>query len=119
MFSHLQDKLVVITAPSGAGKTTIIKSLLDKNPEYGFSISHTTRLPRKNETQGSDYFFISQAIMKEKISNDEMIEWALVHGNYYGTSVKQIENKLKDFKKIVLDIDVQGSLQIQEKNIFY
>jgi len=107
-----RGKLYVVSAPSGAGKTTLIKKVLNRFKTLSYSVSHTTRAPRNNEQQGLDYFFISQEEFEEKISKDYWLEWAKVHGNYYGTSKNFIKTSLDQGKNLILDIDVQGTCQI-------
>ncbi|MBU3914141.1 guanylate kinase [bacterium] len=109
-----KSKLFVISAPSGTGKTTIIKSSKLLLPELTLSISHTTRLPRKGEKESVDYFFVSKEEFKKMIDNQEFIEWAEVHGNFYGTSKKHIDSSVNNGKIVVLDIDVQGAMQIKK-----
>ena len=112
-----QGKLFVISAPSGAGKTTLIKSVLNSFKKLSYSVSHTTRLPRKNEKHGLDYFFISSEEFEEKISLGHWLEWAKVHENYYGTSKDFITTSLADSKNLILDIDVQGAQQMMKSNL--
>ncbi|MEN8211175.1 MAG: guanylate kinase, partial [Thermodesulfobacteriota bacterium] len=112
-----RGKLYVVSAPSGAGKTTLIKRVLNRFKTLSYSVSHTTRAPRNNEQQGLDYFFISQEEFKEKISRDYWLEWAKVHGNYYGTSKDFIKTSLDKGKSLILDIDVQGTSQILQSGL--
>lgn len=105
----------VISGPSGAGKTTILKKILEDVENLTFSVSYTTRPKRPNEQEGVDYFFVDEAKFKDMIRRGEFIEWALVHGYYYGTSEKFIDSKLKENYDIVLDIDVQGAINIMKK----
>ena len=112
-----RGKLYVVSAPSGAGKTTLIKKVLNRFKTLSYSVSHTTRAPRNNEQQGLDYFFISQEEFEEKISKDYWFEWAKVHGNYYGTSKDFIKTSLDQGKSLILDIDVQGTCQILESGL--
>lgn len=105
----------VISGPSGAGKTTILKRILKSVENLTFSVSYTTRPKRPNEVEGVDYFFIDEDKFKTLIKKGEFIEWALVHGYYYGTSKKFIEEKLSRGFDIILDIDVQGALNIMQK----
>ena len=109
----IQPKLFVVSAPSGAGKTTIIHRAIDAIPELVLSVSHTSRSPREGEIDGSDYFFINAEKFKEKIENNEFLEWAEVHGNFYGTSINEINNRIKYGETVILDIDVQGALQVR------
>jgi guanylate kinase len=102
--------LVVISAPSGAGKTTLCQRLLkDLNQKLMLSISSTTRAPRGQEKDGVEYHFLKQEDFKRGIDAGEFAEWALVHGNYYGTAKSTIENAFKQGKAVLLDIDVQGA----------
>lgn len=105
-------KLFVISAPSGAGKTTLIKQVLNRFKSLSYSVSHTTRSPRKNEQEGRDYFFITPVEFEQKISLDHWLEWAKVHDNYYGTSKEFVKNSLEKGRSLLLDIDVQGARQI-------
>jgi guanylate kinase len=113
-----KGKLFVISAPSGAGKTTLCNKLLQAYNDLIYSVSYTTRAPRFDEVEGKDYFFISVKKFKEMIENDEFIEWAEVHGNFYGTSKKFIEENLKAGRNIILDIDPQGARQLKNKLSF-
>jgi len=107
-----KGKLFVISAPSGAGKTTLIKKILSRFKNLSYSVSHTTRAPRKNEKNGLDYFFISQDAFEQKISTDHWLEWAKVHDNYYGTSKQFIKTSLEKGQNLLLDVDVQGAEQV-------
>jgi guanylate kinase len=104
--------LFIISAPSGAGKTTLVKAVLQQFRDMRYSISYTTRKPRVEERDGIDYHFISKQDFKKGIHKDRWAEWAEVYGNYYGTSVEFIEKSLSSGCDILLDIDVQGTLQI-------
>ncbi|MBN2090614.1 guanylate kinase, partial [candidate division KSB1 bacterium] len=106
--------LIVFSAPSGAGKTTIIDYLLKNFPdEFYYSISATTRKPRTGEINGNDYFFLSEEEFKKKIEQNEFVEWEIVHENYYGTLKSRVEPLLHAGKNIVFDIDVKGGLKIK------
>lgn len=109
-----RHNLVIVTAPSGAGKSTIISSFLKKHPDFCFSVSHTTRQLRPKEKDGKDYYFLSESEFKKKVKQNEFIEWAKVYNHYYGTSFKEID-RVGQKKKIILDVDVQGSLQLQNQ----
>lgn len=104
--------LIVISGPSGCGKTTLVKRALAEIDGLFFSISHTTRKKRDSETDGLDYYFVSPSEFEEKIRRQEFAEWAEVHGNYYGTSKKEIEKKNKQ-RGLILDVDIQGAKQIK------
>ncbi len=104
--------LFIISAPSGAGKTTLVKAVLQQFKDMLYSISYTTRKPRAKERNGIDYHFISKQDFKKGIHKGRWAEWAEVYGNYYGTSVEFIEKGLSSGCDILLDIDVQGTLQI-------
>ena len=114
----MSNKIFIITAPSGAGKTTLIKRAIYHAKEINelvyLAVSHTTRDPRAGEEDGKDYLFISEEEFKKNIDRDEYLEHALVHGNLYGTPKSEIEAKLKDGSKVLLEIDWQGALQIME-----
>lgn len=109
--------MVVFTAPSGAGKTTIVRHLLNKYKDaLGFSISATTREKRANEVDGVDYFFLTQEAFKEKTNNGEFVEWEEVYeGKYYGTLKSEIDRQLALGKKLLFDIDVKGAESIKSK----
>ncbi len=109
-----QKYLFVISAPSGAGKTTLCKKLLQEFASIQLSISSTTRKPRGTEQEGVDYFFLSPEVFQEKIQEDRFAEWALVHGNYYGTSKEMIESAFASGFSVLLDIDVQGAEQLRK-----
>lgn len=109
--------IVVITAPSGAGKTTLIKKYLEEHPQTLFGVSHTTREKRAGETEGEDYYFIDKEKFEEMINEGKFIEWALVHERYYGTSFEEIDKAKKKKDILILDIDIQGALFLKEKGI--
>jgi guanylate kinase len=110
------NKLILVTAPSGSGKTSIVNHLLKKYPQLAFSVSATTRKPRGSEKEGVDYYFISEAEFKEKIHHKEFLEWEMVYeGKYYGTLKSEIERIWKEGKVPVLDIDVQGAIHVQQQ----
>ncbi|MDH3622826.1 MAG: guanylate kinase [Myxococcales bacterium] len=108
--------LLIISSPSGAGKTTLTHRLLQEFPELRFSVSHTTRRPRANEVDGQDYHFIDEQTFEQLVDEGSFAEWAEVHGNLYGTSVTEIDRARADGKHGVLfDVDYQGARQIKEK----
>ncbi|MEC9375246.1 MAG: guanylate kinase [Pseudomonadota bacterium] len=107
-------KLFVIAAPSGAGKTTLVRRVMEINPSLEFSISYTTRKQRHTEKHGEDYFFINKKDFKRMIVDQDFIEHAIVFENLYGTSKKQIKNILSQGKNAILEIDWQGARQVKE-----
>ena len=104
--------LFVVSAPSGAGKTTLVGAIRARFPDLVYSVSHTTRPPRPGEVHGVDYFFISVEEFKTGIEAGLWAEWAEVHGNYYGTSARFLEETLAAGRDVLLDIDVQGACQL-------
>lgn len=110
----MRGKLIIVSGPSGSGKSTITKIVKDKL-NIPLSISATTRNPRDGEIDGKDYFFLSKEEFKNKIANDEFYEYAEVHGNYYGTLKKTVEENLDKGLNVILEIDVQGALIAKEK----
>ncbi|MEW5909073.1 MAG: guanylate kinase [Thermodesulfobacteriota bacterium] len=107
--------LFVFSGPSGVGKTTLCGAVIKHFPDMNYSISYTTRQPRKDEHDGVDYHFISKEEFIKGIDEGRWAEWAKVHGNYYGTSAEIIEKSLKEERDILLDIDVQGTRQILKR----
>lgn len=107
--------LLVISGPSGSGKGTVCKKLLERNNKLVFSVSATTRKPRLGEIDGVNYFFIDDEKFDEMIRNDEFLEYANVHGNRYGTPVSFVTNEIEKGEIVILEIDVQGAIQIKEK----
>lgn len=108
-----KGSIFVISAPSGAGKTTLCKKIIRRDPNIRQSVSFTTRGPRKGETDGIDYTFIGKKVFERMIERNEFIEWAEVHGNFYGTSRKRLEGLLRSGFDVLLDIDTQGARQIR------
>ena len=107
--------LYVIAAPSGAGKTTIVKEILRTNPELVFSVSATTRYRRENETDGKDYFFFSKEDFRKMIENNELVEYeTLFNGDYYGTLRSFVNENLEKSRSVIFDIDVNGALNIKK-----
>ena len=113
------SKLFVISAPSGAGKTTLVKSLIKGNENIKCSTSYTTRSPRINEKEGEDYFFVSDEEFKNLIKNQEFLEYAKVFNNFYGSSKKPVVDCLDKGQNVIFDIDWQGSEQIKNANLKY
>ncbi len=112
----MKGKIIVITAPSGAGKTSITRYLLSKFRQLAFSISAATRPPRGLEKNGVDYYFMSEAEFQEKIHANEFMEWEMVYeGKYYGTLKSEMERLWAQGKAVILDIDVKGAIHIQNQ----
>ncbi len=107
--------LFVISAPSGAGKSTLCNRLMERLPGLVFSVSHTTRPPRKGEVDGKDYFFVSEKEFERLVTKGKFLEWARVHGHFYGTSRDHVMEFLSRGMDVILDIDVQGATQVREK----
>ena len=110
--------LFVLSSPSGAGKTSIARYILDKDKNIKLSVSLTTRKKRKNEKAGIDYDFISKDVFEKKIKNNFFLEWATVFGNYYGTSREKVQKTLQDGNDVLFDIDWQGTQQLTDNKDF-
>jgi guanylate kinase len=108
--------LLIISAPSGAGKTTICRKLLARRKDLRYSTSCTTRAPRPGERNGKHYFFLTREDFKRKIQRGELLEWAMVHDEYYGTPRKFVEDEIKDGRNVIMAIDVQGAMAIRRKH---
>jgi guanylate kinase len=106
--------LFVVAAPSGAGKSSLVKALLELDSHLRVSVSHTTRAPRGQEQHGREYWFIGEPDFRSMIDHGDFFEWAQVHGNLYGTSRKAIEQRLMNGEDMILEIDWQGALQIKQ-----
>ena len=106
--------MVILSSPSGAGKTTISKKIQQKYQNFKISVSHTTRKPRSNEIEGIDYYFIKENDFKKKIKNNEFYEYAKIFGNYYGTSKESVINLLRNKNDVLFDIDWQGTQQLSK-----
>jgi guanylate kinase len=111
-----KNKIIIITAPSGAGKTSITRFLLKEFPQLAFSVSAATRKGRANETNGVDYYFISEEDFTHKIQHNEFVEWEMVYeGKYYGTLKSELERIWNNQQVPVLDIDVKGAIHVQQQ----
>ena len=110
--------IIILSSPSGAGKTTLVKKIAQEN-NFKISISHTTRKPRTNETNGKDYFFTSEEEFKNLIENEEFLEYAKVFGNFYGSSKSQVLENLNKGENVIFDIDWQGTEQIKKQKLNY
>jgi guanylate kinase len=108
--------LFVVAAPSGAGKSSLVKALMELDQRVSPSVSHTTRAPRGQEVHGREYYFVSQETFDQMVAQDAFLEWANVHGNRYGTSKAAIEQRMTQGSDVVLEIDFQGAIQV--KRIF-
>ena len=106
--------MVILSSPSGAGKTTISKKIQQKYQNFKISVSHTTRKPRPNEVEGIDYYFINENDFENKIKNNEFYEYAKIFGNYYGTSKDSVINLLNNKNDVLFDIDWQGTQQLSK-----
>jgi guanylate kinase len=109
-----RGNLIILSGPSAVGKGTVLRALLEEYDDVCYSVSATTRKPRKGEVNGVHYFFMSQDKFKESIENNEFIEWAKVHNNYYGTPRNYVEDTLKSGKDVILEIDIQGARQVAD-----
>lgn len=108
-----RGKLIVVSAPSGAGKTTIVKAILAKYPSLLFSISATTRPIRSGETEGRDYFFLPREEFERRIKAGQLVEWEEIYGNLYGTLKSEVDKALSAGKTMLFDIDVKGAISIK------
>ncbi len=107
-----EKKLVVLSAPSGAGKSSLLNNVISQHHDIGLTISHTTRDIRPSEKNNIDYYFISKEKFQAMINEEEFIEFAEVHGNFYGTTKKEIDEKLMNFEIVILEIDTNGAKQV-------
>ncbi|MDI7260809.1 MAG: guanylate kinase [Thermodesulfobacteriota bacterium] len=107
--------IFIVSAPSGTGKTTLVRKVMEELPGLRFSISYTTRPPRANERDGKDYYFVTQTVFKEMVEKDRFLEWAEVLGNYYGTARVNMEALASERADLILDIDTQGAKRVKEK----
>tara|TARA_Y100000589_G_scaffold22251_1_gene18487 strand:- start:248 stop:799 length:552 start_codon:yes stop_codon:yes gene_type:complete len=108
-------KLIIITGPSGVGKGTIVKDILKKDKNIWLSISATTRCPREGEEDGKDYYFFSKKTFQQMIDDEKFLEWAEFAGNFYGTPLDSIKEKIKDGLKVILEIEVDGACQVKKR----
>lgn len=115
MKNKQRGMVIIMSAPSGAGKTSICDAVVKKNKNIVYSISTTTRAPRKGEKNGREYYFVTEEQFKTEIKQKQFVEWAKVHNNYYGTSKKILESIISKGKDVLLDIDVQGALKIKKQ----
>jgi guanylate kinase len=111
----MKGRLIIISSPSGGGKGTLIKEILDSIPNLGYSVSFTTRAPRFGEEEGRHYHFVSKTEFEEEINAGGFLEYAEVHGNYYGTSLSQAERMAAEGKDVILEIDVQGADWVRKR----
>ena len=118
MPSHNDGVMIVLSSPSGAGKTTLVK-MLSELDNFEISVSHTTRQPRPNETPDKDYFFVNEDEFKRLIKNEEFLEYAKVFNNFYGTTRTPVIDKLDKGKNVLFDIDWQGADQVKNKKLDY
>ena len=107
--------LIVISGPSGTGKGTVCNSLLERHAEIAYSISATTRSPRSGEKDGVNYYFLDKPVFEKMIQDGELLEWAEVYGNYYGTPLRKIQERLSAGQDILLEIDTQGAMNVKKK----
>lgn len=115
MINEKKGAILIISGPSGCGKSTLLKEVYKDISDYYFSISTTTRAPRVGEVNGVDYFFVTKEEFEKDIDNDDFLEYAKVHDNYYGTSLKPINKALEENKLVIFDIDVQGHEIVRNK----
>lgn len=115
MINKYQGSILIVSGPSGCGKSTLLNEIYKQFDNYYFSISTTTRAQRDGEINGKDYFFVSYEEFEEDIKNNNFLEWAKVHDNYYGTSLKQVKRALDYNKLVIFDIDVQGHRILRNK----
>jgi guanylate kinase len=111
---NLQGKIIAVSAPSGTGKTTILKSILKDVPELVFSVSATTRKKREFEKEGVDYFFLNEIEFKNKIKNNEFVEWEKFYDYYYGTYKQFLEDNIKKGRSVIVEVDVNGALSLKK-----
>jgi len=110
-----EKKLIILTGPSGVGKGTVVKEILGKDKNIWLSISATTREPREGEKEGENYYFLTRDNFKEMIEQNLFLEWAQFAGNYYGTPLSSVNEKIKKGSTVLLEIEVEGAKQVKEK----
>ena len=118
MSENNEGIIVILSSPSGAGKTTLVKEI-SKRDNFNISVSHTTRKPRSNEIDGKDYYFVSEITFKNLINDDKFLEYAKVFKNYYGSSKDVVFKKLNNGENVIFDIDWQGTQQIRNQKLNY
>ena len=106
--------LIVLTGPSGVGKGTLLRSLIQRHPELYLSVSVTTRSPRPGEIDGKNYYFVSRSTFERMVANGELLEWAEFAGNFYGTPRQAVEEQIRDGRRVILEIELQGARQIRK-----
>jgi guanylate kinase len=111
----MSGNLLIIAAPSGAGKTSLVRELIAADARLGLSISHTTRAPRPGEQDGVDYHFVDVPAFERLIASDALLEWANVHGNFYGTGRERVLSELAADRDVILEIDYQGARQVRQR----
>ena len=111
----VRGKIIVIAAPSGAGKTSIAREILRRNPLLRFSVSATTRPKRDGETDGKDYFFLTQEVFLDRVARGEFVEWEEIYGNCYGTLQCEVDTAITRGKHLLFDVDVKGALSIKRR----
>ena len=111
----VRGNIIVIAAPSGAGKTSIAREILRRNPSLCFSVSATTRPKRAGEADGEDYFFLTREVFMERVARGEFVEWEEIYGNCYGTLQREVEAVIEQGKHLLFDVDVKGALSIKRR----
>lgn len=113
--SNDRGMVLIVSGPSGSGKSSIVAEFLKRRSDFGLSISHTTRAPRGSEQDGVEYYFVSKSDFDDMAGRGEMLEWAEVHGNRYGTSRRKVDEIISSGTGVILEIDVQGALQVKQQ----